>query len=213
MLAAAAEGRGGGGGAASGRSSTASSITRDPFMPDAPDVSADVPILIGWCKDEWTIFTAGEPWFGSMTEADLQTTHQAVRASPARRCWPPIATPIPTYSPTYLWVADDQCTDRCWAAEVVAVAQGRQGRARRPSLYDGLGDAGGRAARFKTPHTMEIPFMLYSFDKVRAFVGPGPGPKHMADQIAGAWVAFARTGRPDQPGIPHWPAFNASVGR
>jgi para-nitrobenzyl esterase len=61
----------------------------------------------------------------------------------------------------------------------------------------------------KTPHTMEIPFALYSFDKVRAYVGEGPQPKQMADQIAGAWVAFARTGKPDHPGIPHWPAFNA----
>jgi para-nitrobenzyl esterase len=30
----------------------------------------------------------------------------------------------------------------------------------------------------------------------------------MADQIAGAWVAFARTGRPDHAGIPHWPPFD-----
>jgi para-nitrobenzyl esterase len=57
---------------------------------------------------------------------------------------------------------------------------------------------------------MEIPFMLYSYDKVRTFVGPEPGPKHMADQIGGAWVAFARTGKPDHPGIPHWPPFNAA---
>jgi len=32
----------------------------------------------------------------------------------------------------------------------------------------------------------------------------------MADQIGGAWVAFARTGKPDHPGIPHWPAFTTS---
>ena len=47
-------------------------IPRDPFTPDAPQVSADVPILVGWAKDEWTIFTAGEPWFGRMTEAELE---------------------------------------------------------------------------------------------------------------------------------------------
>jgi para-nitrobenzyl esterase len=63
---------------------------------------------------------------------------------------------------------------------------------------------------FKSPHTMEIPFMLYSYDKVRTFVGPGPGPAHMASQIGGSWVAFARNGKPDHAGIPHWPAFNAT---
>jgi para-nitrobenzyl esterase len=56
---------------------------------------------------------------------------------------------------------------------------------------------------------MEIPFMLYSYDRVRTFVSEGPGPAHMAAQIGGAWAAFARTGRPDHPGIPHWPAWDA----
>jgi para-nitrobenzyl esterase len=64
---------------------------------------------------------------------------------------------------------------------------------------------------FKSPHTVEIPFMLYSYDKVRAFVGPGPEPRRMAEQIGGAWVAFARTGRPDHPGLPHWPPFNPAT--
>jgi len=57
---------------------------------------------------------------------------------------------------------------------------------------------------------MEIPLMLYSYDKVRTFVGEGPAPGRMADQIGGAWVAFARSGKPDHPGIPHWPAFNTT---
>ena len=47
-------------------------ITRDPFTPDAPAVSRDVPVLVGYVKDEVTIFTAGEPWFGKMSEADLE---------------------------------------------------------------------------------------------------------------------------------------------
>jgi para-nitrobenzyl esterase len=33
----------------------------------------------------------------------------------------------------------------------------------------------------------------------------------MARQIAGAWVAFARTGNPDCKEIPHWPAYDAST--
>jgi para-nitrobenzyl esterase len=30
----------------------------------------------------------------------------------------------------------------------------------------------------------------------------------MCDRLAGAWVAFARTGVPDSPAIPHWPAYD-----
>ena len=32
----------------------------------------------------------------------------------------------------------------------------------------------------------------------------------LADQMSGAWVAFARNGNPNHKRIPHWPAFNTS---
>jgi para-nitrobenzyl esterase len=183
-------------------------IPRDPFTPDAPEVSADVPILIGWAKDEWTIFTAGEPWFGKMTEADL-----AARVKPLGENGATLLAAVrrayPGYSPTYLWV--QMISVRVMqGSETLAERKAAQGRA--PAyVYTISWETPASGGIFKTPHTMEIPFMLYNFDRVRAFVGPGPEPKHMADQIAGAWVAFARTGKPDHAGIPHWPPFNAQT--
>jgi para-nitrobenzyl esterase len=179
-------------------------ITRDPFLPDAPDVSADVPILVGWCKDEWTIFTAGEPWFGTMTEADLQARVKPL-GEVGEKLLAAYRKAYPHYSPTYLWI--QMISARVMqGSEFVATAKAAKGRA--PAYvwfmtWETPIDGGA----LKTPHTMEIPFALYNFDKVRTYVGEGPGPKHMADQIAGAWVAFARTGKPDHPGIPHWPPF------
>jgi para-nitrobenzyl esterase len=32
----------------------------------------------------------------------------------------------------------------------------------------------------------------------------------LADRVSDAWIAFARTGHPDTPKLPHWPAFNAA---
>ena len=33
----------------------------------------------------------------------------------------------------------------------------------------------------------------------------------LRESQAPAWDAFARTGKPDHPGIPHWPPFNAQT--
>ena len=30
----------------------------------------------------------------------------------------------------------------------------------------------------------------------------------LADKVSDAWIAFARTGDPNTPKLPHWPAFN-----
>jgi para-nitrobenzyl esterase len=206
ILAAAAKvGVGGAGG--SGPILDGVAITRDPFLPDAPDVSADVPILVGWCKDEWTIFTAGEPWFGTMTEADLQT-RVAPLGEVGQKLLAAYRKAYPDYSPTYLWI--QMISGRVMqGSQFVATAKAAKGRA--PAyVWFMTWETPVEGGALKTPHTMEIPFALYNFDKVRAYVGEGPAPKHMADQIAGAWVAFARTGKPDHPGIPHWPPFNAT---
>ncbi len=181
-------------------------ITGDPFLPDAPDVSADVPILVGWCKDEWTIFTAGEPWFGTMTEADLQQ-RIAPLGDTGQKLLAAYRAAYPTYSPTYLWIQIISARVM-QGTEIVATAKAAKGRA--PAyVWFMTWETPVEGGALKTPHTMELPFSLYSFEKVRAYVGEGPEPKRMADQIAGAWVAFARTGKPDHPGIPHWPPFTA----
>jgi para-nitrobenzyl esterase len=183
-------------------------ITRDPFTPDAPDLSAEVPILVGWCKDEWTIFTAGEAWFGHMTEDELQKRIAPLGES-GQQVLAAFRHAYPNYSPTYLYV--EMLSGRVmFGSEVLAARKVAKGAA--PAyVYMVTWETPANGGSFKTPHTMEIPFMLYSYEKVRTFVGPGPAPKHMADQIGGAWIAFARTGKPDHSGIPHWPEFNQST--
>jgi para-nitrobenzyl esterase len=50
------------------------------------------------------------------------------------------------------------------------------------------------------------------FDNVeaaRSFVGRGEAPQSLAEQMAPAWLAFARTGDPNAGGNPHWPAYDA----
>jgi para-nitrobenzyl esterase len=183
-------------------------LPRDPFTSDAPEVSADVPILVGWTKDEWTIFAATARWYGTMTEDQLQALVK-VRGETGQKLLVAFRKAYPSYSPTFLWIQMISAW-KMQGAELVGELKAAQGRAPayvytiswETPIADGL---------LKSPHTIEVPFMLYSFDRVRAFVGPGPGPKQMADQMAGAWVAFARTGKPDHPGIPHWPAFDPAV--
>jgi para-nitrobenzyl esterase len=194
-------------GAASGPVLDENAIVRDPFTPDAPDISADIPILVGWCKDEWTIFVAGEPWFGHLTESDLQQRIASL-GEPGQKVLAAYRQAYPEYSPTYLYV--EMLSARVMiGSEILAARKAAKGGA--PAyVYMVTWETPVNAGSFKTPHTIEIPFMLYSYDKVRAFVGPGTAPRHMADQIGGAWVAFARTGKPDHQGIPHWPAFNPS---
>ena len=67
-----------------------------------------------------------------------------------------------------------------------------------------------RDGLFLSPHCLELPFVFQNVRHMPEMVGTGPEIQPLADKISGAWVAFARTGIPNHPGIPHWPAFGAT---
>ena len=58
-------------------------------------------------------------------------------------------------------------------------------------------------------HGYEIPFV---FDNARPPVmKPSPGRTSLAAQMSDAWIAFARHGTPDHPGITTWPAYSTRI--
>jgi para-nitrobenzyl esterase len=61
-----------------------------------------------------------------------------------------------------------------------------------------------------SPHTIEIPFAFNNQWLLPELVGTGPELQVLADRVNGAWVAFARTGNPNNPHIPKWPAYNGT---
>jgi para-nitrobenzyl esterase len=63
--------------------------------------------------------------------------------------------------------------------------------------------------RLKSPHTIEIPFAFDNVQAAKRLTGGGPEAMVLADKVSDTWIAFAKTGNPNQPKMPRWPAFNA----
>ncbi|MCA3254149.1 MAG: carboxylesterase family protein, partial [Alphaproteobacteria bacterium] len=55
-------------------------------------------------------------------------------------------------------------------------------------------------------HTSDLVFMFANSDLVPQVSGGGARGRQMAARMAGAWAAFARTGRPAHRDLPAWPA-------
>jgi para-nitrobenzyl esterase len=61
----------------------------------------------------------------------------------------------------------------------------------------------------RSPHAVELPFVFDNVDISETLVGPnGPGQKKMTELMSSTFAAFARTGNPDVPGVPHWPPYD-----
>ena len=50
----------------------------------------------------------------------------------------------------------------------------------------------------------EIAFVFDNTDRCENMTGGGPAARDLAAKVSEAWIAFARTGDPNHPGLPRW---------
>jgi para-nitrobenzyl esterase len=66
--------------------------------------------------------------------------------------------------------------------------------------------------RLRAFHTLDISFWFYNTDRQLSHTGGGSRARKMADKMAGALVAFMKTGSPNAAGLPQWPKYTAEKG-
>jgi para-nitrobenzyl esterase len=183
-------------------------LPADPFDPAAPAQSADVPLIIGTNKDEMTLFMAGQPWFGKLTDDQLAAQTAMMGGPNAPAILAALKEAHPDYSPTYL-MTEFVTTTFMWGGSVT-LATRKAAQSPPVYMYQLVWETPIGNGVFKSPHTLEIPLVFDTVEVSRPLLGPGPAPQQLADQMSAAWVAFAKTGNPNNPAIPNWPAYNAA---
>jgi len=181
-------------------------VPRHPFHPTAADVSADVPLVIGSTRTELTLQT--DPAAFSLDDVALRgRVRELVGAATDRivdiyRKASPNATP----SELYFLIA----SDHRYGAPAMKIAERRAALGKGPVyLYYFRWETPLDGGRLKSPHTIEIPFVFDNVQSSRLTAG-ATGAQALAGRVSDAWVAFARSGDPNTPKLPHWPAFDAN---
>ncbi|HTQ13998.1 MAG TPA: carboxylesterase/lipase family protein [Rhizomicrobium sp.] len=183
-------------------------LPSNPFDPAAPAQSAGIPLIIGTNKDEMTLFVAGQPWFGKLTDDQLAAQAGAMAGPKAPALIAALKKAHPDYSPSYL-MAELMTTTFMWG-DSITLASRKAAQKAPVYMYMLQWETPVGNGVFKTPHTLEIPLVFDNVENSRPLVGPGPQPQAVADQMSSAWIAFAHTGNPNNAHIPDWPAYDTA---
>jgi para-nitrobenzyl esterase len=178
-------------------------LTHHPFDNIAAPESANVPFLVGSTKDEATLFVGPFPQWGEFTEAEVLERLQPLAGTRAQQALDLYRKLHPADSLSYLLV--DLVTD-FWmrqAANRVAELKVRQHAA---AAYVYVLDWEINP-ELRTPHGTDVA-LAFNNPMASPLIGAAPHAQAVADQMSAAWVSFAKTGKPNDSRLPHWPAYS-----
>jgi para-nitrobenzyl esterase len=187
------------------------SLPQNPFDPVAPEVSADVPVLIGYNRTELTLFAAGDPTVFTLDEAGLHQRIQSLLGDRAEAAIQAFRSDYPNENSTglYFLIASAYPT----VAFTAKIAERRAVLGKAPTfVYQFNWETPILKGKLRSPHTIEMPFVFDNVGDplVQKLTGSAPDIFPLAERVSSAWAAFAATGSPNSKGFPPWPAYSAA---
>ncbi len=190
-------------------------LPRDPFEPDAPPLSADIPMILGNNFDETrNLIGRGDPSLFELTWEQVPAaldTHvpQFIGTIDRREIVASYRAWYPHYSPADVFFAATTAA-RSWKGQVIeANRRAAQPPGAAPTWVFQLNwrspEDGGKWGAY---HGLDVPLCFDNVAKTEGRLGTGPEAQKVADQMAETWIAFARSGKPDNAAIPAWPAYD-----
>jgi para-nitrobenzyl esterase len=180
------------------------SLTRHPFYPDAPAQSAAIPMMIGNTHDETRAFIT-DPGIYTLTWEELPArlaANMRIDILPSLviekyKAW------FPGISPSDLFFLATTAA-RSWRAAIVE--DELRAQAGTPAFAYQV-DWPSPDDKRRAQHMIDIPLAFDNTDKAGAITGSGDGAGAMAAVMSETFIAFAKTGNPNNKVLPEWKPY------
>ena len=183
-------------------------IPSHPWDPAAPALSANIPLMIGYARTEETLYDRPTPETLALDEAGLRTRASQRLGGDPQKAIDAFRKAHPDATPWDLWILI--ATDHPRGTYARETAKRKSVQAAAPAYlyrFDWETPEGG--GHMRSPHTVEIQFVFNNIKIAGPLISKMPEAYTLAERVSAAWVAFARTGNPNTPKLPMWPAYSA----
>jgi para-nitrobenzyl esterase len=185
-----------------------SNLPTGPFEPAAPAVSSHVPLMIGTNKDEMTLFLAFAPWAAALDDASLYERVRMMVGERGDSILERYRRARPQDSARDLLMAI--ATDAAMRMPSLKMADRKAALQSAPVfVYLFTWETPVLGGRLKSPHAVEIPFVFDTLEGA-TLTGDSPARFALADKMSRTWLAFARSGDPNNAAIPQWPLYSSA---
>ena len=186
------------------------SFTAHPFLPNAPQISSHLPMILGTNRTELTNQLGSTPGIFDMNETQAKDRLKGyLDEKDIDEAWRIFQASRPQANPSEVFFTIASARGYCRDQTIMAEQRVKAGGRGKTYVYRLMWRQPVEGGRRVSQHSLDLPFV---FDNVAAGANmTGPDTEQtraMVDNMANAWIAFARTGNPNNPSIPEWKPYD-----
>ena len=184
----------------------------DPVDPTVTPLAADIPLLVANNKEEARFFFLGQPEVYTLDEAGLKARVEPMLGARSDEMIAVYRRLRPGATPSDLFIAI--ATAASMGNETVTLADRKA--AQPAPVYRYRWDyrsnlpIAGTSTVLGAGHATDIGPTFFNWDE-KGLHGNGPGIEQASAHLSAIWAGFARTGKPQVPGVAEWPRYDAQT--
>lgn len=178
-------------------------LPTQPFDPLAPEISAHVPMIISTALEDQGINIPGvaPDDAGLASSLDKRFPGRGAEILALYRRIDPVSRPFQ--------IEAQAVTDSSWRRDAQTQASRKADQLAAPVwMYQWNWRTPAYEGEFGAIHGSDIPASFHSYRD--GFFNGSTAGKLMVNRLSSAWVAFAKTGDPNNPSLPPWQAFDSA---
>ena len=182
-------------------------LPAQPFDPQAPAQSKDIPVMIGTTLHEFTMSTY-VPAYRTITKEKAVEILKQKYGEKTDDFLIAFEKAYPYYEPKDL--LDVDVIFRPGAVEQARLKAAQQGAP--VYMYLFTWESPVMNGSLRSTHCMEIPFVFDNVTRHASMTGGSGKAQILAQKMNSAWINFARTGNPNHESLPQWDPYTAQKG-